>query len=179
MSSFSPILIMSSPPLIHIDINRMFNLGQRNENTRCLESCNKKIIERVYCIAVWNFYLCWNWHDSFKSKQKWYEVKKYTQQKRPKKDLELGAACRHPLIIRKSFFVFLFPTFKRNSFVLLVNFMWFNSKSFRYLISDTVYINTALSCSFETLSSNRYNLKFTAKLAFGIKLFNVCYIFTV
>lgn len=75
----------------------------------------------------------------------------------------------------KSFFVFLFPTFKRNSFVLLVNFMWFNSKSFRYLISDTVYINTALSCSFETLSSNRYNLKFTAKLAFDIKLFNVCY----
>lgn len=77
----------------------------------------------------------------------------------------------------KSFFVFLFPTFKRNSFVLLVNFMWFNSKSFRYLISDTVYINTALSCSFETLSSNRYNLNLTATLAFDIKLFNVCYFF--
>lgn len=43
---------MSSPSLIHIDINRMFNLGQRNENTRCLESCTKKNIERVYCIAV-------------------------------------------------------------------------------------------------------------------------------
>lgn len=43
------------------------------------------------------------------------------------------------------------------------------------MISDTVYINTALSCSFETLSSNRYNLKLTAKLAFDIKLFNVCY----
>lgn len=102
MSNFSPILVMSSPSLIHIDINRMFNLGQRNENTRCLESCKKKNIERVCCIAVWNFYLCWNWHDSSKSKQKWYYVKKYTQQKRPKKDLKLGAACRHPLIVNHS-----------------------------------------------------------------------------
>lgn len=168
---------MSSPSLIHIDINRMFNLGQRNENTRCLESCNKKIIERVYCIAVWNFYLCWNWHDSFKSKQKWYEVKKYTQQKRPKKDLKLGAACRHPLIANHP----LCSSFLHLNEILLF-YLWILcdlTQSFRYLISDTVYINTALSCSFETLRSNRYNLKFTAKLAFGIKSFNVCYFFTV
>lgn len=47
----------------------------------------------------------------------------------------------------------------RNTRILLVNIMLFNSKLFRYLISDIDYINTALFSSFETFSSDRYNLK--------------------
>lgn len=40
--NFSTIFIMSVPPVMHININAMFNQGQKNEHFVLLEWCKKE-----------------------------------------------------------------------------------------------------------------------------------------